>query len=113
MNRHSFLKLALTVAAIAGLGGHSATATVITFEGFAPRGSLLNVSPTTPYLEAGFRFTPADANSAVFDALSTTTFPGDSTSWFGFAGANLITMTGPGPFDFGSFLAGRSSISTA
>lgn len=82
----------------------SAKATNIQFEGYAAPGNLVNVSPQAVYLEAGFTFTPTNQNSAVFDAAGPASFPGDATSFFGFDGTtNLITMTGPGVFDLGSF----------
>ncbi|MFL6446778.1 MAG: PEP-CTERM sorting domain-containing protein [Bryobacteraceae bacterium] len=89
-----------------------ASAALITFEGFAPANSLINISPSSPYREAGFTLTPSNANSAVFGPSAASTFSGDPTSWFGFAGGNLITLTGPAQFDVASFLAGRSTIST-
>jgi hypothetical protein len=86
------------------------SATVMTFEGFAPPGNVVNVNPGAPYTEGGFTLTPSDANSAVFDSTAPSTFPGDSTAWFGFAADNTITLTGPAPFDLASALIGPSSI---
>ena len=94
----------------------SSQAAVLTFEGVAPPGGVVNVSPTTPYHEAGFTLTPSDANSAVFAADAPFMFPGDNTAWFGFAGADttgtIITLTGPVPFDLDSALLGPSTIGT-
>jgi len=90
----------------------NATATTITFEGFAPGGGLVNVSPVTPYTEAGFTFTPTNASSAVFDSAAGTKFIGDTTDWFGFAASNTITMTGPSPFSLSSLLLGPSTLGT-
>ena len=89
-----------------------ASAALITFE-TAPQGSLININPGFPYSEAGFTLTPANANSAVFGTQAASIFPGDPTGWFGFAGDNLITLSGPAHFDVASFLAGRSSISVS
>src|SRR5690242_562419 len=91
----------------------SSPATVLTFEGFAPAGSLVNVNPTAPYEEAGYTLTPLNGNSAVFDAGASSKFPGDNTSWFGFAGGNTITLTGPVPFDLNSALLGPSTIGSS
>jgi hypothetical protein len=88
-----------------------ANAALITFEGFASGSSVVNINPSFPYTEAGFTLTPSNAESAVFGPSATSTFPGDPTSWFGFAGGNLITLTGPIPFSITNFLAGRSTIS--
>jgi hypothetical protein len=66
-------------------------ATIITFEVIAPPGQVLNVNPSAPYSESGFTLTPSKAESAVFDA-AVGGFPGDTTSWFGFAGFNTITL---------------------
>jgi hypothetical protein len=88
-----------------------ANATVLGFEGGAPPGDLTNVSPSAPYQEQGFTMTPTNGSSAVFDSGYTlATFPGDPTSWFGFAAGNTITLTGPAPFDFTSALIGPSSV---
>jgi hypothetical protein len=85
-------------------------AATITFEGFAPHGGVTNVNPSTPYREQGFTLTPSNADSAVFDAAAFSKFPGDNTSWFGFAADNPITLTGPAPFDLDSMLIGPSTI---
>jgi len=89
-----------------------APAQVIGFENFAPPGGLVNINPTTPYVEAGFQFLPLNGSSAVFDSANSTTMLGNPSSWFGFAGGNTITLTrlsGP-PFSLTSLLAGPSSI---
>ena len=88
----------------------SSPATVLTFEGFAPAGGLVNVNPTAPYQEAGYTLTPLNSEAAVFDAGASSKFPGDNTSWFGFEGGNTITLTGPVPFDLNSALLGPSTI---
>jgi hypothetical protein len=91
----------------------AASGQVVGFENFAPPGGLTNVSPTTPYVEAGFQFLPSNGSSAVFDVNNTsTTMLGNVSSWFGFAGGNIITLSqlsGP-PFSLNSLLAGPSSI---
>jgi hypothetical protein len=81
------------------------------FEGVAPAGSLLNVNPAAPYTESGFTLTPTNNQSAVFDAGDTAaSFPGDPTSWFGFAASNTITLTGLGVFNLNDLLVGASTL---
>jgi PEP-CTERM motif-containing protein len=102
-----------TILAVSSLGllAASANATELFFEGFAPAGGGMNVSPGVPYTEAGFTLTPSNALAAVFDAADpNASFPGDPTSWFGFAAGNIITMTGPAPFSLNSLLIGASSL---
>jgi hypothetical protein len=96
---------------VLSIGAHAA---VLTFEGFAPPGGLVNVNPLAPYTEQGFTLTPSNANSAVFDAANVDAqFPGDPTSWFGFAGDNTITLTGPTPFQVGTLLIGPPMFDTS
>jgi hypothetical protein len=89
-----------------------ANAALIQFENFAPPGGLVNVNPGAPYTEAGFTFTPTNALSAVFDPGAASQLPGDATSWFGFAGGNVITITGTSPFNLISLDSGPSTIGT-
>ena len=90
------LRAASTLCIFAG----AANATEIQFEGAAPPAGLLNLSPGAPYTEAGFTFTPANEQAAIFDAAYPgASFPGDSTSWLGFTAGNTITITGPSAFD--------------
>ena len=101
-----------TAIAIA-LGASAAFGQQITFEDFAPAGGLTNVSPTTPYIEAGFTITPSNGSSAVFDATNGTDMPGNSNSdFFGWADGNTITLTrnGGGTFSLQSVLLGKSTI---
>ena len=84
-------------------------ADAITFEGVAPKGGAVNINPTLSYAEDGFTLTPSDTESAVFDSAAGAKFSGDSTSWFGFAAGNTLTLTGPVPFNLDSVLAGPSS----
>lgn len=100
----------LVAAALLFFFAAPSNAALIQFEGFAPAGGVANVNPGAPYLESGFLFTPLNANSAVFDAAAVSRFPGDNTSWFGFAGGNDITMTGPTRFNLTSLLVGPSTI---
>src|SRR5262249_49985054 len=89
-----------------------APAQIISFEGFAPPGGLVNINPTLPSIEAGYQFLPLNASSAVFDSAAMATMTGNPSDWFGFAGGNTITLTrlsGP-PFSLTSLLAGPSSI---
>lgn len=87
----------------------SANSAVITVEGAATGASpIANVSPTTPYNEAGFTLTPAPTTSAIFDSQRLgTVLPGDSTTVFGFSSGNTLTLTGPAPFDLDSAVIGR------
>jgi hypothetical protein len=89
-----------------------APAAVITFEGFAPPGGLVNINPGNPYTEAGYTLTPTDANSAVFDANDTNAIMfGNHSSWFGFASDNTITLTNNAsvPFNLTSLLLGPNN----
>ena len=106
--KKNFVFLAIVAIALVG----SASATVIGFEGFAPAGGLTNVSPGAPYTESGYTLTPTNSASAVFDAGASSKFPGDPTSWFGFAAGNNIsmTLTGPSAFDLQSIMIGPSTI---
>jgi hypothetical protein len=96
----------------------SANAVTIGFEDFAPIAAiaaLVNVSPGTPYTEAGYTITPTNDLSAVFDSAATTTMIGNITDWFGFAETNKpsLTLAGPGPFDLVSVLVGPSTLAFA
>jgi hypothetical protein len=86
-----------------------AAAVVITFEGFAPAGGLVNVNPSAPYSEAGFTLTPTNAQSAVFDSAAVLDFPGDATDFLGFGETNVIRLTGPVPFTLNSVLMGPTT----
>jgi len=97
--------LFMTICASGAMAG-----VVVQFEDFAPPGGLVNVAPETPYSEAGFTFMPDNADSAIFDAAEGAGFPGDPTSWFGFAAGNTITVTGEGPFELDSILVGPSTL---
>ena len=87
---------------------------VITFENFAPPGGVVNVNPASPYSEAGFRLTPTNAGSAVFDATAVADMPGNTTDFFGFAEGNIITLTNVAgvPFNLSSLLLGPTTIAT-
>jgi len=89
-----------------------AQAEVITFENFAPPGLLVNVNPASPYNEAGFRLTPTNGNSAVFDAAAAVDMPGNTTDFFGFAENNIITLNNVAgvPFNLSSLLLGRTTL---
>ena len=106
------MKIVLTLTCLfTALSVHS-KASVIMFEGFAGPGQTINVGPGTPYTEAGFELMPLNSSSAVFGPAAGPQFPGDATSWFGFAENNTITLTGPAPFNLNSALIGPSSIGT-
>ena len=84
---------------------------ILTFEGFAPAGGVVNVNPAVPYVESGFTLTPSNSLSAVFDSAAAVDFPGNSTSdFFGFMEGNIVTLTGPSPFQLVSVLLGPSSL---
>lgn len=98
---------------VVSIGASAALGQQMGFEGFAPAGGITNVSPTTPYTEAGFTLTPSNGSSAVFDAANGTDMPGNSnSSFFGWADGNTITLTrnGGGTFSLQSVLLGRSTI---
>jgi hypothetical protein len=99
--------------ALAPLSQAFAVPVVIDFEGFAPAGGLVNVSPATPYSEDGFTLTPTNDQSAVFDSAASSDMTGNATDWFGFAENNIptLTLTGGGlPFSLQSILIGPSTI---
>jgi hypothetical protein len=100
------MKTFLAVFCLAGALAIPSQAAVITFEGYAPAGSALNVSPGTPYSEAGYTLTPANANSAVYDVANSNFLVGGTSSTFAFAGGNAITLTGPASFDLDSLELG-------
>ena len=93
----------------------TAQAEVITFEGFAPPGGLVNINPAMPYNEAGFRLTPSNGNSAVFDAAAVVDMPGNTTDFFGFAENNIITLTNVAgvPFNLSSLLLGPITVAAS
>ena len=83
-------------------------ASVITFEGFATSGSIVNVNPNAPYQEAGYTLRPLNVAAAVFGpGYPGPPLPGDETSTFGFSVGNTLTLTGPVPFDLNTALIGR------
>jgi hypothetical protein len=99
----------MVMAAVSG----RAAGDVITFENFAPPGGLVNINPTAPYQEAGFRLTPSNGSSAVFDSANLNVLmPGNTTDFFGFAAGNDITLTNDAgrPFALTGLLIGRLSI---
>jgi hypothetical protein len=89
------------------LSASAAQAVTLTFENFAPAGSLVNINPDVPYTEAGFTISVTNALSAVFDSAATVDMPGNLTDFFGFDGTNTPTLTfSGGTFDLGSLLIG-------
>lgn len=83
----------------------------MTFQGAALPGGAANGNPLQPYSESGDTITPADCESAIFDAAEVPyAFPGDSTSWFGFAAGNTITPTGAYPVSLDNAMERPSSI---
>jgi hypothetical protein len=109
----SLLRQSLVGLAVAALCGAASSAVIIDFEGFAPSGGLVNISPGSPYTEDGFTLTPTNAESAVFDSAAASDMIGNATDWFGFAENNIptLTLTGGGaPFSLQSVLIGPSTI---
>jgi hypothetical protein len=100
-------------AALLLAGSAGADPIVIDFEDFVPSGSLINVNPEEPYTEDGFTLAPTNFDSAVFDSVAVSDFPGDDTDWFGFAAGNVITLSGPSTFSLNSLLVGPSTIGDA
>lgn len=107
-------RLWLCVLALGGIlvfAGKGNAEPILTFEGFAPAGGLVNVNPAVPYVESGFTLTPSNSLSAVFDSAAAADFPGNSNSdFFGFIEGNVITLTGPSSFQLVSLLLGPSSL---
>jgi hypothetical protein len=110
------LRLGLLAFAGLALCALPAQASLIDFEGFAPAGGLVNISPGSPYTENGFTLTPTNASSAVFDSAAANTMIGNNTDWFGFAESNtpILTLTsGSGvPFTIHDLLIGPSTIAS-
>ena len=106
------LSLATLALVVLCLSAPAVKADEITFENFAPPGSLVNINPAFPYNEAGFRLTPSNANSAVFDSAAVVDMPGNTTDFFGFAEDNIITLTNiaGAPFNLNSLLLGPNTI---
>ncbi len=106
------IRFGLASALLLFIAAGRAQGEVITFENFAPPGSLVNVNPAMPYNEAGFRLTPTNDQSAVFDAAALVDMPGNTTDFFGFDGTNVITLTNVAgvPFSLSSLLLGPLSI---
>jgi len=75
----------------------------------------VNVNPASPYSEAGFRLTPSNGNSAVFDAAAVVDMPGNTTDFFGFAENNIITLTNVAgvPFNLSSLLLGPTTLAAS
>ena len=90
------------------LSAAAAQAVTITFENFAPAGSLININPVSPYTESGFTISVTNSLSAVFDsAVIPDDMPGNLTDFFAFAPSNTATLTFMGgTFDLASLLIG-------
>jgi hypothetical protein len=112
LSRRVFLALVTLITSTPAL--RAASPVSMSFEGFASPGGLVNVSPATPYSEAGYTLTAANGSSAVFDATASSDMPGNATSWFGFAESNTITLrhVAGRPFDLISLLIGRSTLAS-
>ncbi len=96
-------------------GSIPARAVTLTFEGVTTTAeTVVNVNPSEPYTEAGFLFTPVNDQSAVFAADASTTLPGVTSAWFGFAESNPVTVTHNAglTFDFSRFVAGASTLAS-
>ncbi len=109
------IRFGLASALLLFVAAGRAQAEVITFENFAPPGGLVNVNPASPYSEAGFRLTPSNATSAVFDAAAVVDMPGNTTDFFGFAENNIITLTNVAgvPFNLSSLLLGPTILAAS
>jgi hypothetical protein len=107
------IRFVLASALLSFVAAGWARADVITFENFAPPGGVTNVNPASPYSEAGFRLTPTNANSAVFDSAAVVDMPGNTTDFFGFEESNIITLTNIAgiPFNLNSLLLGPITLS--
>lgn len=106
------IRFVLASALLSFVAAGWAQAEVITFENFAPPGGLVNINPAFPYNEAGFRLTPSNDQSAVFDSAAGVDMPGNTTDFFGFAENNIITLTNiaGAPFNLNSVLLGPLTI---
>jgi hypothetical protein len=106
------IRFVLASALLSFVAAGWARADVITFENFAPPGGVININPAFPYNEAGFRLTPSNANSAVFDSAAVVDMPGNTTDFFGFEESNIITFTNTGgaSFNLNSLLIGPLTI---
>jgi hypothetical protein len=106
------IRLGLASALLLFVAAGLAQGDVITFENFAPPGGVTNVNPASPYSEAGFRLTPTNDQSAVFDSAATIDMPGNATDFFGFAESNIITLTNiaGSPFNLNSLLLGPITV---
>jgi hypothetical protein len=106
------IRFALASALLLFVAAGWAQADTITFENFAPPGGVININPGVPYNEAGFRLTPTNANSAVFDSAAVVDMPGNTTDFFGFMENNIITLTNIAgiPFSLSSLRLGPLSI---
>src|SRR5690349_16790484 len=117
LSLRSIQTLAVAITTVLTVPVGRAEAVIIGFEDFAPPGGLVNVSPDQPYNEAGFRFTPTNGESAVFDSASSVGTSGNGTDFLGFAEDNPITLmmtaSGGGPFNIAGLEIGRTNIATA
>lgn len=109
------IRIGLASALLLAVAAGRAPAALITFENFAPPGSLVNINPAFPYFEAGFRLTPTNLRSAVFDAAAPTDMPGNTTDFFGFADDSIIILTNVSnvPFTLSSLLLGPTTFATS
>lgn len=88
----------------------------LNFENFASPGGLTNISPGSPYFEAGFRIAPTNGSSAVFDSANTSQMIGNSTDWFGFQEDNTPSLTltaSTGRFNIQDLLIGPTTIASS
>jgi hypothetical protein len=85
----------------------AAQAVTLTFENFAPAGSLVNINPASPYTESGFTISVSNPLAAVVDSAVTPDMPGNLTDFFAFDTSNTATLTFTGgTFDLTSLLIG-------
>jgi hypothetical protein len=99
------------------LTASAAHAVVLSFENFAPAGSLIGVNPSSPYNESGFTIITKNSNSDVFDSAWTgLKMTGDPTDWFGLTANNFFALnltSPPGRFNLDSLLVGPGVLPNA
>lgn len=114
MRRHHIVGLCVGTLASITVATSARGSGLITFEGYAPPGGLLNVSPVAPYFEKGFALEPSNDQSAVFDITAEVDMPGNSdSSFFGWGEGNFVNLSTEdrSTFSLADLLLGPSTIS--
>ncbi len=114
MLRHHIVGLCVGTLASMTVATSSRASGLITFEGYAPPGDLINVSPSAAYFEKGFRLDPSNDQSAVFDITAEVDMPGNSdSSFFGWGEGNFVNLSteNRSTFSLVDLLLGPSTIS--